>query len=358
MTKITEEGPQAWPDRLRNLATIMVIGIHVSGPLAEQLPDMNTWDWWISNIWDGVSRASVPLFVLLSGALLLTKDYPTGPFIRKRMARVAVPGLFWMCIYLLYGYLAQQNPPDFKTALLKIIEGPVHYHLWFIYLIIGLYFLYPLLRPWVKQARDSDYIYFFLLCALAAWGYKMLYTFWDIRLGMYWEAFSNNAGYFVLGAYLIQKPMQGDAPHPLLMPWPISRIALRNVAIMLILLGSAVTTYGTYWASQHLNDGHFHKYFYDYLTPNVGVAVIGWFLLAKISWNNRPLLGIERAFSVASFGIYLVHVLVMDYWAQCGIWFGAGTPSKSIPAVVGIVAISSFLAVQIIRALPGGKRIT
>jgi surface polysaccharide O-acyltransferase-like enzyme len=347
----------AWADRLRNLATLLVIAIHVSGPLAEQLPDMNTWAWWISNWWDGTARASVPIFVLLSGALLLSKDYPTGPFLKKRLTKVLVPGLFWMCIYMLYSYIAKQQPATFVQAIRTIVEGPVHYHLWFIYLIVGLYLVYPLLRPWVRQATDAEYLYIFALCAMASWGYKILWTFWGISIGMYWETFSNNVGYFILGAYLFQKPLQTEAPHPLLKTWRFTNRQIMWGAIALIVIGSTLTTFGTYYASMYLNGGKFHKYFYDYLTPNVGMAVIGWFMLAKVAWNSRPLLEIEKEFAAASFGIYLTHVLIMDWWAQCGYWFGAGYPGKTIPVVIGLVAVTGFLLVKVIKALPGGNRI-
>lgn len=357
MSDKTQPVQFAWADRLRNLATVMVIAIHVSGPLAEQLPDMNTWGWWISNWWDATSRASVPIFVLLSGALLLTKDYPTGPFLRKRLTRVLIPGLFWMCVYLFYNHLVKQQPAGFVDAFRMIVEGPVHYHLWFIYLIVGLYLVYPLLRPWVRQATDADYLYIFALCAMAAWGYKMLWTFWGVGIGLYWETFSNNVGYFILGAYLFQKPLQSDPPHPTLKPWRFTNRQIKWGAWALIILGSAATAYGTYWASTTLNGGKFHRYFYDYLTPNVGAAIIGWFMLAKVSWNKRPLLEFEKEFAAASFGIYLTHVLIMDWWSQCGYWFGVGYPGKTIPIIIALVAITGFLIVKFIKTLPWGDRI-
>lgn len=350
----------AWADRLRILATWMVIAIHVSGPLAEQLPDFNTWAWWTANWWDAASRPSVPIFVLLSGALLLPKEYATSDFLKKRLTRVAVPALFWMGIYLFYGFLKNGQPDSLLGATRRVVEGPVHYHLWFIYLIVGLYFLYPILRPWVRQARDRDYLYLFALCAAAAWGYKILWTFWGIGLGMYWETFSNNVGYFVLGAYLVQKPLPGEPTPPShhLQPWRLSRRQLLWLSVGLIVVGTSITAFGTYWASMTYNNGKFHPYFYDYLTPNVGMAVIGWFLLARLAWNARPLLDAEREFSNVSFGVYLVHVLMLDWWSQCGYWFGAANPGTSIPVVVSLVAVSGFLAVKFIRVLPYGDRIT
>ena len=149
-----------------------------------------------------------------------------------------------------------------------------------------------------------------------------------------------------------------EDPHPLLRPWPLPRRQMGWIAVTLAVVGSCITVFGTYYASMWLKAGKFHNYFYDYLTPNAGMAIIGWFLTAKIYWNKSPLKAFEKEFAAASFGIYLVHVLVMDWWAQCGYWFGSAVSWKSVPIVVGLVAITSFVVVKFIKALPGGENIT
>lgn len=351
-----------WADRLRNLATLMVIAIHVAAPIAEGYTELNTSWWWLGNFWNSVSRAGVPLFVMLSGYLLLGKDYPTGDFLRRRFTRVLVPALFWMSVYSLYNHIANGHPATFTDFLVGLVQGPVHYHLWFIYLIIGLYLIYPILRPWVRQARDADFWYLFAVCALASWGLKIIYTFHHIGIGIYWEFFSNNLGYFALGYYLGTKTADGgrqtaDGSTPQLAAWPLTIKQLRWLSVGLIVVGTATTMLGSYWTKSSL-PADTHRYFWDYLTPNVGFAAVGWFLLARYSFGWRPLSDIEKAFSEASFGIYLAHVLVMDWWAQCGYWHSKWHPYKGVPVLIGLITLMVFMVVSVIRTLPGGKKIT
>ncbi|MCC6461453.1 MAG: acyltransferase family protein [Saprospiraceae bacterium] len=358
MTKtIPTSAPLLWADRLRNWATVLVIIIHLSAPIAHQFPDFDTWQWWAGNWWDALGRPAVNLFVMLSGFLLLSKDYPTIPFLQKRLTRVLIPALFWMGIYLIYGHLAKNDPPSLGQALLKIVQGPVHYHLWFIYLILGLYLMYPVLRPWVRQAREQDFWYFFVVCMLGTWFMKLFYVFFGVKIGLHFELFTNQVGHFVLGYYLGHKVLAGETTEaPGIAPWRWSKRGVLLLGWGLAIGGTVATALGGYWHGKAA--GVFQTYFYDYLTPNVTLAAAGWLLVARHSWNRRPLLEIEQEFSAASFGIYLAHVLVLDWWSQCGYWHSVTYAAKAIPILVSMVTLTTFSAVLLIRALPGGKKIT
>ena len=348
-----------WADRLRNLATVMVVAIHVSGSVAQGNTEYDTFFWWTGNVWDSLARPSVPLFVMLSGFLLLGKDYELGYFLNRRFSRVVVPALFWMVIYSFYNFKAKGAPATVADAIRGIVEKPVHYHLWFIYLIIGLYMIYPILRPWIRTAKERDYLYFFACCILGTWVYKILWVFFGISIGVYFELFTNNCGYFVLGYYLGNKPMRGEdtIPEGRIAPWPFSAAQLSLIAWALIIAGTGITAVGTWWASKAFG-GTFHPYFYDYLTPNCAMAAAGWFLLAKWTFNRAPLLDIEKELAAASFGIYFIHVLVMDWWSHAGYWQTEIHPAAGIPAVLCMVMLMSFAVIASIRALPGGQKIT
>ena len=193
---------QAWADRLRNWATFLVIVIHVSAPVAQEVTEYNSGFWWAGNMWDALARPAVPLFVMLSGFLLFSKDYPIVPFLKKRFSRVVIPSLFWMLVYSIYNHIANGAPETLIEGLKGLIRGPVHYHLWFIYLIIGLYLMYPIIKPWVRGAGSVDYAYFFVVCLMGTWLYKILMWFFDVTIGIHFEMFTNHIGYFVLGYFL------------------------------------------------------------------------------------------------------------------------------------------------------------
>ena len=349
--------PLYWADRLRNVATVMVVAIHVSGSVAQGNTEYDTLFWWSGNFWDALSRPSVPLFVMLSGFLLLGKDYPLGEFLQRRFSRVVIPALFWMVIYSYYNFRAKGSPATVAEALRGIVERSVHYHLWFIYLIIGLYLIYPILRPWIKAAREQDYWYFFIVWAIGALLYKILWMFFGISIGIYFELFSNNCGYFVAGYYLGNKAAAGSPNDGNIQPWRLSERQLIWLAWGLITLGTAVTAGGSWWASKAYGNV-FHLYFYDYLTPNCAMAAAGWFLLAKWAFNRSPLLDIEKDLAAASFGIYFIHVLMIDWWSFMGYWHSRIHPAAGIPIVVCLVTLFSFLAISFIRILPGGQKVT
>ena len=356
---IVHRQPLYWADRLRNLATVMVVAIHVAGSVAQGDTQYDTFFWWSGNFWDSLARPSVPLFVMLSGFLLLGKDYPLGEFLKRRFSRVVVPALFWMAIYSYYNFRAKGAPATLAEAIRGIVERPVHYHLWFIYLIIGLYLVYPVLRPWIRGAKEQDYWYFFAAWGVGALLYKIIWVFFGISIGVYFELFTNNCGYFVLGYYLGNKTVDGGrwTVDGGIKPWQLSEKQLLWLAVGLIAAGTGITAVGTWWASKTYG-GTFHPYFYDYLTPNCAMSAAGWFLLAKWAFNRTPLLDFEKELAAASFGIYFVHVLVMDWWSHIGYWQTKIHPAAGIPMVVCLVAITSFILIAFVQTLPGGKKIT
>ncbi len=347
-----------WPDRLRNLAMLMVIAIHLAAPISQQNTSYDTFYWWSGNFWDALSRPAVPLFVMLSGFLLLSKDYPLADFLKRRFSRVVVPALVWMAIYSFYNYQSHGVPDNFTSALKGIVNGPVHYHLWYVYLIIGLYLTYPVLRPWIKQASERDFLYFFAVCILGTWVYKTCVTFGGFKVGIYFEFFTNQAGHFVLGYYLGNKLLreQATGAETGIKPWSISRKQVLWLAFGLLVAGTAVTATGNWWFSKA--QGHYFPYFYDYLTPNVGIAAIGWFLLVLHTWNSRPLLDIEKAFAAAGFGVYLFHVFAIDWWNVVGYYQARCYPIVCVPMMIVMVAAFSYIPIAILRSIPGGDRIS
>lgn len=345
-----------WADRLRNLATVLVIAIHVASPVAHEYPEFDTSYWWAGNFWDALGRPSVNVFVMLSGFLLFGKSDPVGAFVRKRFTRVLIPALVWMAAYQVYNHLAHHNPETIGQALAGILEGPVHYHLWFVYLILGLYLMYPILRPWVQQADEREFRYFFAVCMLGTWGYKILLTFFHLKIGLYFELYTNQIGHFVLGYYLGYKVCAGETPQRSgLAPWPWSRRQMVRLSWALIAGSTAVTMLGAYWHSTA--SGGFQPFFYDYLAPNVTLGAVGWMLLARHHWNERPLFEVETLFAAASFGIYLAHVFVLDWLSEGGYWHSKGHPAKAIPLVTALATVFSFTFVLMVRALPFGKKI-
>jgi len=114
MENLVENEKLYWIDNLRAIATIGVIILHVSGPLTYQFGTIvNSW-WWVGNIFNSIVRGSVPLFLMVTGALLLPKEYDLSTFLKKRFLRVLIPFFFWGLIHIV------------MNLGLKIHSGEVH----------------------------------------------------------------------------------------------------------------------------------------------------------------------------------------------------------------------------------------
>ncbi len=84
---------------LRILATFSVIVIHVSGPMVVKFGEISFFDWNVANFFDSISRYSVPMFFMISGTLLLAKDYELKNFLKRRFGKILPPFLIWSLIY-------------------------------------------------------------------------------------------------------------------------------------------------------------------------------------------------------------------------------------------------------------------
>lgn len=124
-------------DLARVISAIAVIWLHVSAEVVVADPSVWSLPWWIGNTANALSRWSVPVFVMLSGALLIPKARVQSPrtFIAHRVPRLAFLTLAWTG---LYGMVALQTEP-LISILKRVAVGAPYYHLWFLYMLIGLY---------------------------------------------------------------------------------------------------------------------------------------------------------------------------------------------------------------------------
>ncbi len=111
-------------DFLRVGATLAVVWLHVSAGVVLDNPDVHSMSWWTGNIADAFSRWCVPVFVMISGALVFsnTKNGTLGEFYKNRAMRLFPPLVFWTAVYLV---LRAQTEDDFnvKIAANALVSG-------------------------------------------------------------------------------------------------------------------------------------------------------------------------------------------------------------------------------------------
>src|SRR5262245_20424112 len=156
-----------WIEVGRILAILAVVAIHVASPLLVNRPGHPA-SWWVGNLVQSAARWSVPVFVMISGGLIL-RSPRTGElaaFYRRRLGRFAIPMVFWIVAYLVFGHVVANVPPDLHAALVSVATGRPTYHLWFLFVIGGLAIVAPLLA-WAVQKPNPRRLLGFVAAAYA-----------------------------------------------------------------------------------------------------------------------------------------------------------------------------------------------
>jgi surface polysaccharide O-acyltransferase-like enzyme len=282
-------------DLLRILATLAVVFFHQTG-VAEN-PDI-PWSKSFSLVCSGITRYSVPIFVMISGSLFLdnSRELSIKKLYTKNILRIVTSFFFWSAVYAIYHYT---SPKLFLEALMT-----GRYHMWFLYMIVGLYILVPLLRKITADKKITEYfliiggifgfgVFTFNMTPLAGFASGITsYVFDTIGL----ESFAGYIYFFVLGYYLFKSEFSKKT----------------NAFLMTIgLLGCALSIVFTVLSQNDPKAPYYYSHFFIPVTLEcVGVFIFGKVILSKIKFSSKG----EKAvllLSKWSFGVYLVHDLIL-----------------------------------------------
>jgi surface polysaccharide O-acyltransferase-like enzyme len=336
-----------WADNLRVIATVGVITLHVSARLATQYGSISPLFWWVGNIYDSSVRFCVPIFVMLTGSLLLTKNYKIGDYFKKRLFRVIIPLAFWSLVYIL-GALSHRILHDDKMTIFEIakyfivqIRDGSAYHLWYVYMIIGIMLFIPIIGKWVRNCSEKEIIYFLVIWLCTLLLNQPIIS--KIKPNIDLTYFTGYIGYLILGYYLTIKSFDNKK--------------INVISICLIVLGITVTIFGTYFASNYT--GGYCQIFYNYLTPNILIVSIGIFVFFKNFYvSNSKIIKIRDFISKYSYGIYLIHILVLGELAKLNISGNLINPIIGVPFTTILCLIISGGIIYFVNKLPYGKYIS
>jgi Uncharacterized protein conserved in bacteria len=148
----------------------------------------------------------LPIFVLLSGALLLDPakaEEPMRVFYKKRFSRIGVPLLVWSIIYLFWTFGVNQWPLTVTNFTQKILDGP-YYHIWYLYLLIGLYAVTPMLRVLVKHMNHRMFTVLLAIWFVGTITPAFILNFTDYDFYPVMFIVTGWVGYYLLGTYLLK----------------------------------------------------------------------------------------------------------------------------------------------------------
>lgn len=348
----TETNRIVFLDYLRVIACFMVIMVHAcefyycaeTGAILANDNDRL----WVSLI-DGAFRQAVPLFVMASSFLLVPLTTDTATFFKRRFSRVFVPFLVWSLLYAIVPVLTGSIEGDIRQRVATILytANMDSGHLWFIYMLVGIYLIMPVISPWISQVSKRGEEIFLAIWFLSTFtGYLRPLTtyvwgevFWNNFHALYY--FSGYIGYVVLAHY-IRKYVD----------WSLKKSVA--VAVPLILIGYAFTAGLFYTHSLESTDYAYVEQSWYFCTFNVAMMTAGTFLLLRhVSYSAKWLYSPVKTISKLSYGIYLMHIFILGFMQQ---WLAPHF--STLPAIL-IVGTTTFLGcilvTRLIAFLPGSK---
>ncbi len=340
-----------WADLIRVVAIYLVVLAHVSGQLTDAWGKISTGQWGIANVYGSIARACVPLFFMLSGYLLLPRSESLSALYTKRMPKLLIPLVVWSMIYLDWycGNHPNTCTPGFIWNLL-LVQG-AYYHLWFLYSLISIYLILPVLRLMIRPDTDKRILWYLVVLWLI---FQPLLTtankFWNFNINIRAPLATSFVCYFILGYLLGEITLSR------------SRVILSAV---IWVIGTLSTAIGTYLLTH--SSGKFDGFFYDFVSLSVIPASGAAFILLRWISETRPFTSpkaqaIMRVLAISAFGIYLIHPIFIEILSD---WIPflhinsfMGNAIWSIPWVNLVVFLLSFLAVRIIQRIPILQSIT
>lgn len=323
-----------WPEVVKVVAIFLVVLLHVSARYLYHWPTDDLLSWMIANIFDSLSRISVPLFVMVSGAMLLGRSEDYVLFFRKRFWRVVVPWLGWTLVYMawqvgFHHYVIGDFHQLKRLGVETFLGG-----FWFLVMLVELYAVTPFLRIFVQVAKPKDFVYFVSL-------WLVVVLVWGTHLPLVIQY----VGFFILG-------------------YGLQNISFKvKPSLIVFVISTLATIVGTFWLStiQH----QFSDILYNFISlPVILASVASFILLKQVALQlGKQVTNQQKNWifelGKASFGIYLVHVIVLEIleslFQQLHIVLNSWYLFVTLPVLTVLTFLLSFALIWLIQHLPGLK---
>ena len=354
-----------WCDALRLLAFFMLLCCHAADPFYAAAAyansgasvDAELMQWAFR--WGSLVRPCVPLFVMLTGVLSLPVNGSMEAFYKKRIPRVLFPFLIWSIIYYLTPWMtgvlgmdssvvyklfswAESDSQSLSYGLTLVSRIPYAFsfiacHMWYIYMLIGLYLYLPIFSAWVEKATKRQKEIFLIVWALSTMlpyfnEYVSRYAFgtceWN-SFGLFYY-FAGFSGYMLLGHYI---------QHYIHWSWS------KTIAVALpLLIAGFLITYSGYSYIMELPDKTPEQVelFWTYNTPNVAMMTLACFLLVyRIRIKAESCLAAWLSnLTTCGFGIYMIHYFFVCVGYDAGAWLHVPAPLRIPFSAIIILACS------------------
>lgn len=325
-------------DFLRVLAIIAVLVLHSSADIIFNSEIRFTRQWYLAWAYDNLFRWCVVMFIMISGILFTqnsSAEFDPKSYLSKKVGRLIVPFIVWSLFYLIWK--ERFNPNFFQeTSIGKIIReilaGPTYFHLWFMYMILGLYLIGPVLAQILKNDSNSIYLKYFLF---------IWFIFISVR-----EFFHKATGVYIR---VDLEYLTGALPYAVLGHFLNNMLLTKRVAALSAII-FVFSTLVTYFMNIYTikTTGQMEVFYLGYPSPNATLQAGSLFLFMKYIHLNflEKYERLNTFFATISglvFGIYFIHPYILEQM-KIGI-MGIKLNVSSFSAIPGItiVIITCFI---------------
>ena len=323
---------------LKLLAAFAVVVVHTTMVRVSQV-DVHSLGWWAANAADAAGRFGSAMFAMVAGAVLLARpsELAPGRFIAQRLARLLPAVVFWSVFYFAWREWMWGGITGAVIAH-DLLLGSPWYHLWFMFMMLGLYLALPALRFAVLGVGEGrGWVYLLALAAGMTWFASMAQTLQRLSHASFVGLVPFFAVYCWAGYYLLRKRVVVPA-------WAVWMGMVTTVAAMAA---------GVAWSYPWLQEWAF-VLFYSNRSPFAMLLTLCLFLLvlrlpaqAVPAWVNRC--------GGVTLGVYAIHPFWIDMLARWG-WSLQRAGDAWLLWSVAAFALS-LLTALVLSALPGVRRV-
>ena len=300
-------------DVLRALAIIGIVFCHSSVDFV--ITGINTSAFFISAFFDCFRDFSIPVFVMLSGALLINKRDSLKTFFKRRLSRIFIPFLFWVLIYVIYSSIYMTNGFHLSNAIDIFFgtSGTLGVAFWFIWMIIisyvGIFIINKIISFGLKKKESFDKIFIGLLTLMS-----LIYIL-IVEFGLF-NPYSTKIIYFlsfmsyiIIGYFIAHNN------------YLESKISSDKLALITGILFVVSYLYYIFGYVVPMSQSHNNFTFLGYFNLTILFISVNFFLFFKYLSNTSYLKSVEdrsigqilTQISGYSFGIYLSHYMILQY---------------------------------------------
>ena len=330
-------------DLMRIVGAFAVVMIHVSAvPVAAV--DPSSVGWWVANFSNAGSRWGDAIIIMAAGAILLGRPSDQAPldFVKTRYVRLLPAVVLWTTFYLLWR-LWTTGALSAEEVAFDLLRGMPYYHMWFLYMMLGMYLVIPLIRALVRLTDARLQYYLLGLCALLTPVEGLSRVIQGMTHASFLGLFPIYLVYLI-GGYLLYRD------RPSIPTW---------VLLLVPCLCIVVEAIGVAFLHPVIGEPIF-KLMYSNRGPLVMVATFCLFVLALRAVEKAP----ARAAALhrnggeylarVTLGIYVLHPFWIDVLARHGAGTPGGEPWYAVPTqalLVFVLSACSSLALSRVPAL-------